>query len=88
MSIKLFLLVMSVLYRYKWSKDLSLPEDLSLSVSRLTSHSRMNELMQIDIKNLEHKIDLLDTKVDMLENNIREVGQAVIEGQGFNEEEF
>ena len=57
-------------------------------LSRLTSHSRMNELMQIDIKNLEHKIDLLDTKVDMLENNIREVGQAVIEGQGFNEEEF
>ena len=57
-------------------------------LSRLTSHSRMNELMQIDIKNLEHKIDLLDTKVDVLENNIREVGQAVIECKGFNEEEF
>ncbi len=57
-------------------------------LSRLTSHSRLNELMQIDIKNLEHKIDLLDTKVDVLENNIREVGQAVIEGQASNEEEF
>jgi len=57
-------------------------------LSRLTSHSRLNELMQIDIKNLEHKIDLLDTKVDTLENNIREVGQAVIEGQASNEEEF
>ena len=44
--------------------------------------------MQIDIKNLEHKIDLLDTKVDVLENNIKEVGQAVIEGQASNEEEF
>ena len=57
-------------------------------LSRLTSHSRLNELMQIDIKNLEHKIDLLDTKVDMLENNIKQVGQAVIEGQASNEEEF
>lgn len=57
-------------------------------LSRLTSHSRLNELMQIDIKNLEHKIDLLDTKVDVLENNIKEVGQAVIEGQASNEEEF
>jgi len=57
-------------------------------LSRLTSHSKLNELMQIDIKNLEHKIDLLDTKVDVLENNIREVGQAVIEGQASNEEEF
>ena len=57
-------------------------------LSRLTSHSRLNELMQIDIKNLEHKIDLLDTKVDVLENNIKEVGQAVIEGQSSNEEEF
>ncbi len=57
-------------------------------LSRLTSHSRLNELMQIDIKNLEHKLDLLDTKVDVLENNIREVGQAVIEGQASNEEEF
>ena len=57
-------------------------------LSRLTSHSRMNELMQIDIKNLEHKIDLLDTKVDVLENNIKQVGQAVIEGQASNEEEF
>ncbi len=57
-------------------------------LSRLTSHSRLNELMQIDIKNLEHKLDLLDTKVDILENNIREVGQAVIEGQASNEEEF
>ena len=44
------------------------------TLSRLTSHSRLNELMQIDIKNLEHKIDLLDTKVDLLENNIKEVG--------------
>lgn len=44
--------------------------------------------MQIDIKNLEHKLDLLDTKVDVLENNIKEVGQAVIEGQVSNEEEF
>ena len=58
------------------------------TLSRLTSHSRLNELMQIDIKNLEHKIDLLDTKVDVLENNIKEVGQAVIEGQASNEEEF
>ena len=58
------------------------------TLSRLTSHSRLNELMQIDIKNLEHKIDLLDTKVDLLENNIKEVGQAVIEGQSSNEEEF
>ena len=57
-------------------------------LSRLTSHSRLNELMQIDIKNLEHKLDLLDTKVDVLENNIKEVGQAVIEGQSSNEEEF
>ena len=57
-------------------------------LSRLTSHSRLNELMQIDIKNLEHKLDMLDTKVDVLENNIREVGQAVIEGQASNEEEF
>ena len=57
-------------------------------LSRLTSHSRLNELMQIDIKNLEHKLDLLDTKVDVLENNIREVGQEVIEGQASNEEEF
>ena len=57
-------------------------------LSRLTSHSRLNELMQIDIKNLEHKIDLLDTKVDVLENNIKEVGQAVIEVQSSNEEEF
>ena len=57
-------------------------------LSRLTSHSRLNELMQIDIKNLEHKLDLLDTKVDVLENNIREVGQAVIEGQASNEDEF
>lgn len=57
-------------------------------LSRLTSHSRLNELMQIDIKNLEHKIDFLDTKVDVLENNIKEVGQAVIEGQSSNEEEF
>ena len=40
------------------------------------------------IENLEHKIDLLDTKVDLLENNIKEVGQAVIEGQSSNEEEF
>ena len=57
-------------------------------LSRLTSHSRLNELMQIDIKNLEHKLDMLDTKVDVLENNIREVGQAVIEGQASNEDEF
>ena len=57
-------------------------------LSRLTSQSRLNELMQIDIKNLEHKLDMLDTKVDVLENNIREVGQAVIEGQASNEEEF
>ena len=57
-------------------------------LSRLTSHSRLNELMQIDIKNLEHKLDMLDTKVNVLENNIREVGQAVIEGQASNEEEF
>ena len=57
-------------------------------LSRLTSHSRLNELMQIDIKNLEHKLDMLDTKVDVLENNIREVGQAVIEVQASNEEEF
>ena len=57
-------------------------------LSRLTSHSRLNELMQIDIKNLEHKLDMLDSKVDVLENNIREVGQAVIEGQASSEEEF
>ena len=57
-------------------------------LSRLTSQSRLNELMQIDIKNLEHKLDMLDTKVNVLENNIREVGQAVIEGQASNEEEF
>ena len=43
--------------------------------------SSINNLFKINhnIKDLEQKINILDTRIDQLENNMQEMGRAIVE---------
>ena len=49
------------------------------TISRLKAQGEINETTLIYIKDLEQKINILDTRIDQLENNMREMGQAIVE---------
>ena len=49
------------------------------TISRLKAQGEINETTLIYIKDLEHKINILDTRIDQLENNMQEMGQAIVE---------
>ena len=45
----------------------------------LKAQGEINETTLIYIKDLEQKINILDTKIDALERNLQEMGQAIME---------
>lgn len=49
------------------------------TISRLKAQGEINETTLIYIKDLEQKINILDTKIDALERNLQEMGQAIME---------
>tara|TARA_B100000886_G_C20394920_1_gene479904 strand:- start:67 stop:294 length:228 start_codon:yes stop_codon:yes gene_type:complete len=49
------------------------------TISRLKAQGEINETTLIYIKDLEQKINILDTRIDQLENNMQEMGQAIVE---------
>ncbi len=49
------------------------------TISRLKAQGEINETTLIYIKDLEQKINILDTRIDQLANNMQEMGQAIME---------
>ena len=49
------------------------------TISRLKAQGEINETTLIFIKDLEQKINILDTRIDQLENDMKEMGQAIVE---------
>ena len=51
-------------------------------LARLKAQAEINETNLIRVSELEHKINILDTRVDHLENSVSQLGQALVEGPG------
>ena len=49
------------------------------TISRLKAQGEINETTLIYIKDLEQKINILETRIDQLDNNMKEMGQAIVE---------
>ena len=51
-------------------------------LARLKAQAEINETNLIRVSELEQKINILDTRVDHLENSVSQLGQALVEGSG------
>jgi len=51
-------------------------------LARLKSQAEINESNLIFLSDLERKIDILDTRIEHLENSVSQLGQAIVEGPG------
>tara|TARA_Y100001933_G_scaffold236968_1_gene259429 strand:+ start:120 stop:344 length:225 start_codon:yes stop_codon:yes gene_type:complete len=49
-------------------------------LARLKSQAEINESNLICLSELERKIDILDTRIEHLENSVSQLGQAIVEG--------
>ena len=57
------------------------------TISRLKAQGEINETTLIYIKDLEQKINILDTRIDQLANNMQEMGQAIMESNAPDSDE-
>ena len=53
-------------------------------LSRLKAQAEINETNLIRLSDLEQKINILDSRIDHLENSISQLGQALVEGPGID----
>tara|TARA_S200000501_G_C20722094_1_gene698896 strand:- start:187 stop:411 length:225 start_codon:yes stop_codon:yes gene_type:complete len=53
-------------------------------LARLKAQAEINETNLIRLSDLEQKINILDSRVDHLENSISQLGQALVEGPGID----
>ena len=51
-------------------------------LARLKAQAEINETNLIRVSELEQKINILDTRVDHIENSVSQLGQALVEGPG------
>ena len=51
-------------------------------LARLKAQAEINETNLIRVSELEQKINILDIRVDHLENSVSQLGQALVEGSG------
>ena len=56
-------------------------------LSRLKAQAEINETNLIRLSDLEQKINILDSRIDHLENSISQLGQALVEGPGIDPDE-
>lgn len=57
------------------------------TISRLKAQAEINETNLIRLSDLEQKINILDTRIDHLENSISQLGQALVEGAAIDPDE-
>ena len=50
--------------------------------ARLKAQAEINESNLICLSELERKIDILDTRIENLENSVSQLGQAIVQGPG------
>jgi len=53
-------------------------------LARLKAQAEINETNLIRLSDLEQKINILDSRIDHLENSISQLGQALVEGPGID----
>ena len=51
-------------------------------LARLKSKAEINESILICLSDLEREINILDTRIEHLENSVSQLGQAIVEGPG------
>ena len=56
-------------------------------LARLKAQAEINETNLIRLSDLEQKINILDSRIDHLENSISQLGQALVEGNGIDPDE-
>ena len=57
------------------------------TISRLKAQAEINETTLIRLSDLEQKINILDSRIDHLENSISQLGQALVEGPRIDPDE-
>tara|TARA_A100001015_G_scaffold284506_1_gene351053 strand:- start:69 stop:293 length:225 start_codon:yes stop_codon:yes gene_type:complete len=58
-----------------------------VTIQRLKAQAEINETTLIRLSDLEQKINILDSRIDHLENSISQLGQALVEGPGIDPDE-
>ena len=58
-----------------------------VTIKRLKAQAEINETNLIQISDLEQKINILESRIDHLENSISQLGQALVEGPGVDPDE-
>ncbi len=58
-----------------------------VTIQRLKAQAEINETTLIRLSDLEQKLNLLDSRIDHLENSISQLGQALVEGPGIDPDE-
>ena len=58
-----------------------------VTIQRLKAQAEINETNLIRLSDLEQKLNLLDSRIDHLENSISQLGQALVEGPGIDPDE-
>ena len=58
-----------------------------VTITRLKAQAEINETNLIHISDLEQKINILESRIDHLENSISQLGQALVEGPGIDPDE-
>ena len=59
-----------------------------VTIQRLKAQAEINETTLIRLSDLEQKLNLLDSRIDHLENSISQLGQALVEGPGIDPAKF
>ena len=57
------------------------------TISRLKAQAEINEINLMRLSDLEQKINILDTRMDHLENSVSQLGQALVEGTAIDPDE-
>ena len=58
-----------------------------MTIQILKAQAEINETTLIRLSDLEQKLNLLDSRIDHLENSISHLGQALVEGPGIDPDE-
>ena len=58
-----------------------------VTIQRLKAQAEINETTLIRLSDLEQKLNLLDSRIDHLENSISQLGQALVEGPRIDPDE-
>ena len=58
-----------------------------VTITRLKAQAEINETNLIHLSDLEQKINILESRIDHLENSISQLGQALVEGPGIDPDE-